>query len=150
MDKELLEKIYTKFISVLLNGYKTGEVEEGVVWKHSLHSMGPWCSPLTIDILEKEIDDIPEIGPHILKFCNATWGNGYTALTNIGIAPTFGGIKKPVCESFIIDFNEDIYGEKVIVSLDEFRRPEKKFDSVEELKQVIDNDLEAIKKYYNN
>ena len=83
MDKELLEKIYTKFISVLLNGYKTGEVEEGVIWKHSLHSMGPWCSPLTIDILEKEIDDIPEIGPHTLKFCNATWGNGYTALTNI-------------------------------------------------------------------
>ena len=83
MDKELLEKIYTKFISVLLNGYKTGEVEEGIVWKHSLHSMGPWCSPLTIDILEKEFDDIPEIGPHIFKFCNATWGNGYTALTNI-------------------------------------------------------------------
>lgn len=83
MNKELLEKIYTKFISVLLNGYKTGEVEEGIVWKHSLHSMGPWCSPLTIDILEKEFDDIPEIGPHIFKFCNATWGNGYTALTNI-------------------------------------------------------------------
>ncbi len=76
MNKELIKKIYAKFMTVLDQGYKTGEVENGINWKHSMHNIDLWCSPLVIDILEKEIEDIPEIGPRILKFCHASWSKG--------------------------------------------------------------------------
>lgn len=76
MTKEMIQKMANKFAEVLYLGYKNGQVEEGITWKHSMHSAGVWASPLVIDILEKTFEDVPEIGPHVLKYCCATWGKG--------------------------------------------------------------------------
>ena len=75
MDKELIEKLYTKFFSVLTEGYKNGEVEDGISWKHSSHNIGVWSSPLVIDILERDFDETKS-DPHIIKYCHASWGRG--------------------------------------------------------------------------
>ena len=54
-----------------------------------------------------------------------------------------GGV---VMETHIIDFDEDLYGQNVSVSLCSFIRPERKFSDLEELKKQIAADKElAIK-----
>lgn len=71
----------------------------------------------------------------------------YDAISNIGINPTVedGNITK--IETHIIDVKEDmdLYNEIIEVQFYDFIRPEKKFDSVDELKAQINNDIEAVK-----
>lgn len=73
----------------------------------------------------------------------------YHGLTNIGIKPTIGGIK-PISETYILDFSGDIYGESVLVTLHEFIRDEKKFESLDELKSQIRIDINGVKKIDKN
>ena len=51
-----------------------------------------------------------------------------------------------------MDFNGDLYGQKVTVKLLEYMREEKQFDTVEQLKAAIENDSQAAVKAfsYNN
>ncbi len=71
-------------------------------------------------------------------------GKTYGSISNIGVKPTVGGTKTGV-ETFVLDFNEDIYGMNVSVKLCEFMRPEKKFESVDELKTRVYSDIERRK-----
>lgn len=69
----------------------------------------------------------------------------YVAATNIGIHPTIGNITSPLCESFLLNYNgEDIYNKKISAKLISFIRDEKKFNTIEELKSAIKNDIEKI------
>jgi riboflavin kinase/FMN adenylyltransferase len=66
----------------------------------------------------------------------ATWAlireTWYQSATNIGVRPQFDGIR-PSVETFIFDFNENVYDETLRIELVERLRPEQKFDSVEAL-----------------
>ena len=74
-------------------------------------------------------------------------GKKYPAVTNIGIRPTFL-LKRPISETHIIGFEDDIYGKIVEISLIDFLRPEKQFSGLDELKAAIDSDKEkAIKNF---
>ena len=53
---------------------------------------------------------------------------------NIGLRPTFADTKEVIIEVHLIEFNEDIYGEEIRVSLMKRMRDEKKFESKESLK----------------
>lgn len=65
--------------------------------------------------------------------CMATvCGSTYAAATNVGVRPTFGGGERLV-EAYILDFDEEIYGEEVSLQFVERLRSEIRFDSVEEL-----------------
>ncbi len=64
----------------------------------------------------------------------------YPAMTNIGLHPTFGGDKRLV-EVYIMDYKGDLYGQKLTVDIIERRRGEIKFDSPEELKKQIAEDV---------
>ncbi len=61
----------------------------------------------------------------------------YKGVSNIGIKPTIKGHNVCGVETNIFDFNEDVYGKEIYVRLFHFIRPEKKFDSLEELKAMI-------------
>ncbi|MDR0197790.1 MAG: riboflavin biosynthesis protein RibF [Oscillospiraceae bacterium] len=66
----------------------------------------------------------------------------YSAVTNIGVKPTIGGgVSKPIMETHIPGFNMEIYGQVVKTELLDFIRPEKKFDSVDELRKQIRIDI---------
>ena len=61
---------------------------------------------------------------------------------NYGIKPTINnGENKPVAEVHIIGFNKDIYGENIEISILEKLRDEKKFSTLDELKQQIKEDV---------
>lgn len=68
----------------------------------------------------------------------------YQAITNIGIRPTYK-TETVGCETFIKDFSADIYGKEMTTELLHFVREEKKFHSVEELKNAILNDIKLLK-----
>jgi len=65
----------------------------------------------------------------------------YIAITNIGVKPTVNNSSTPLMETHIPGFNMDIYGQSVKVSLQEFIREEKKFNSIDELKAQIHADV---------
>ena len=66
-------------------------------------------------------------------------GKRYPSVTNIGVKPTVGS-SKPLSETWIIGYDGDLYGRHVRVNLIRYMRREFKFDSIEELKQAINED----------
>jgi riboflavin kinase/FMN adenylyltransferase len=69
-------------------------------------------------------------------------GGHYKSLTNIGYNPTFGDLNKLSVETHLLDFDEDIYGEKIKVIFKSKLREEMKFNSVNELISQIKLDVE--------
>nr|WP_307774776.1 bifunctional riboflavin kinase/FAD synthetase [uncultured Cetobacterium sp.] len=63
------------------------------------------------------------------------------AVVNIGKNPTLKPDEKSI-EVHILNFDRDIYGKKIYVSLMEFLREERKFNSMDELKETIRKDVE--------
>ena len=71
-------------------------------------------------------------------------GKSYKGITNIGIRPTLDDGEKPSLETYILDFDKDIYGQEIKLELINFIREEKKFASVDELKAQIADDISHI------
>ncbi len=69
----------------------------------------------------------------------------YSAITNIGKNPTVSGTGSTRVETHLLDFEGDLYDEIIEIKLYSFMRPEKKFDSLTELKEQIKQDIEEIK-----
>ena len=63
----------------------------------------------------------------------------------VGNRPTIDG-KNELLEVFLFDFNEDIYGKQVKISLIKFIRPEKKFDSLNNMVDEMKVDSETARK----
>ncbi len=66
-------------------------------------------------------------------------------VTNIGIRPTIGGEDIVKYETHILDFDGDLYGKRLTVELLSFLREEKKFSTLEELKEAIRRDVERVR-----
>ena len=67
----------------------------------------------------------------------------YKGVANFGIRPTVSG-KSASLEVHILDFNQDIYNQKITVTFNKMLRKEKKFSSLEELKSQIRKDILTI------
>ncbi len=74
----------------------------------------------------------------------ATWAHiddkAYRSMTNIGQRPTFGGSERTV-EVYVLNYHSDLYGLELEIDIIERLRGEKKFDTVEELKKQIAEDV---------
>ena len=68
-------------------------------------------------------------------------GLRYKAMLNIGDRPTVEGDKKTI-EAHLIDFQGDLYGLEIAIYFEAFLREEKKFDSLETLKNQLMLDRE--------
>ena len=88
---------------------------------------------------------LPANGVYITK--TKLDGKLYNSMTNVGFNPTFEDVKQKTVETHIIDFNKDIYGKKIEVFFLKKIRDEKKFESVELLKQQIAKDMQTTKEY---
>lgn len=64
-------------------------------------------------------------------------------IANVGNRPTFGG-NRNLLEVHLLSFNKNIYGERIYVEFLKKIRDEKKFDSLELLKQQIGQDIRTI------
>ncbi len=74
----------------------------------------------------------------------ATWAHiddkAYQSMTNIGRRPTFGGNGRTV-ETYILNYQGNLYGRELKIDIVERLRGEKRFDTVEELKKQIAEDI---------
>lgn len=71
-------------------------------------------------------------------------GHSYPAITNVGNNPTFGNEKKTI-ETFIFDFDSNIYGKSFTLEWVERIREEMKFPSLDALIGQIHQDIEKAK-----
>jgi adenosylhomocysteinase len=72
------------------------------------------------------------------------------AMVNIGNRPTVNDNRGVVVEAHILDFNQNIYGHRIVVELVEFIRAEKKFENFDQLKMAIAEDESIIRKIIDN
>ncbi len=68
----------------------------------------------------------------------------YKSVTNVGKRPTFGSNGRTV-ETYILDYQDNLYGCEIKIDILEMLRGEKRFDSAEELKKQIAEDVERVK-----
>ncbi len=81
--------------------------------------------------------------PHNGVYAGYTYvrGNKYKSVINVGSNPTFNADRITI-ESYIPDFSEDIYNELIRVEFIKRLRGDKKFNSIDELKEQIKRDVE--------
>lgn len=72
----------------------------------------------------------------------------HMAVTNVGVRPTVSGEGKVSVESYILDFNRNIYGRRVRLEFLKFIRPERKFDDTDALKSQILRDADSVRCYF--
>lgn len=76
-------------------------------------------------------------------------GKEYNALINIGRNPTLKPGEKSI-EIHILDFDGDIYDERIFVRIIKHLRDEKKFTSMDALKNQINKDIESWREFLKN
>ncbi|MFL5887292.1 MAG: bifunctional riboflavin kinase/FAD synthetase [Thermoleophilaceae bacterium] len=72
----------------------------------------------------------------------AAWAHGHPAAVNVGVRPTFETGRGLLVEAYLLDFDEDIYGETLRIAFTERLRGEKRFDSVDDLVAQMGRDVE--------
>ena len=71
-----------------------------------------------------------------------------TGVANVGSRPTVDGSNKVVLEIHLFDFNRDIYGRRLAVHFKYKIRAERQFQTVDELKTQIDEDVTQAKQFF--
>jgi len=71
------------------------------------------------------------------------------SVSNIGLRPTFDGLRRLV-ETYIMDFDGDLYGKRLSIELVARLRDEMKFSSAEDLKVQMGKDVQKAKDILNN
>lgn len=72
----------------------------------------------------------------------------YHSCTSIGIRPTFDADERPVVETYILDFDEDIYGQEMRIDLLDRIRGEEKFQSTSDLIERMHQDVDETREYF--
>jgi riboflavin kinase/FMN adenylyltransferase len=73
----------------------------------------------------------------------------YRGIANFGRHPTVGEADQPLVEVHCLDDTPSLdYGDEIHVYFGEFLRPEKEFDSVDELAEQIDRDIDEAKQVH--
>ncbi|WP_026514254.1 bifunctional riboflavin kinase/FAD synthetase [Butyrivibrio sp. LB2008] len=110
----------------------SGIVEHG---NHLGHTIGV----PTVNILPPKMKLLPPYG--VYSSTVKIGKKEFKGMTNIGRKPTVSEKEKVGVETYIYDFDCDVYGEFIEVVLHSFVRPEIKFESMEQLKLQIQQDI---------
>ncbi len=100
----------------------------------------------TANILPEEYLILPKAGTYITK----TMLNEklYQSVTNIGVNPTFGDLKRSCVETHLLDFADNIYGQNIEVFFLKRLRGERKFKTRDELVKQIGKDIIKTREYF--
>lgn len=116
-----------------------GEVAHG-------RKLGRTIGVPTVNLIPPSSKLLPPCGVYATKILIN--GIVYLGATNIGYKPTVGEEEFIGIETFIIDFDGDLYGEQLEIEFYEYIRPELNFGSVEELITKMKEDIVLIQRYF--
>ena len=100
----------------------------------------------TVNLLPPADKLLPPNGVYLFRITFE--GTCYNGITNIGCRPTVSNTGQMSVETYLYDFQREIYGDYVEVGLYSFKRPEKRFSSLEELKENMACDISAGREYW--
>ena len=98
--------------------------------------------------LEVENELLPADGVYVTRLRIAALGESLGSVTNVGTRPTVYAKHPRLVECHVLDFDRDIYGERVELELLRRLRAEEKFSSVELLRAQIGRDAKAAREYF--
>ena len=107
----------------------------------------------TINIFPSKWKHLPKMGVYASRVRIGEDDTLYLGLTNIGINPSIENDKREHIkrvETYLYNFDANIYGREIEVYLYKYIRPEKKFDSLLDLKLQISKDKEAVLDFLNS
>lgn len=117
----------------------SGVVEHG---KRNGHRLGFPTANLKVN--PKKV--IPKIGVYATKtLVNGHW---YDSMTSVGYNVSIDQERKIYIESNLFDFDQNIYGQKIVIKWYQYTRGEIKFNSLTELKHQLERDQQQIKAYF--
>ena len=99
----------------------------------------------TANIFPKEGKLTPKEGVYYTRVM--ALGEEYDAMTNIGRNPSISAENPLTIESHLLDFDRDIYGEKIRVSFVRRIREQKQFPNLEDLKAQLKTDLLTVEQF---
>lgn len=122
----------------------TGIVENG-------KKLGRKLNMPTANIYPAEEKLLPKYGVY---FCNVEIGDGiddrvYHGITNIGERPSVSDGNRVSVETYLLDFDGNLYQKELKISLLQFKREETQFASVEELKEAVRQDIKDVRAYFD-
>lgn len=100
--------------------------------------------------LKPENEHLPAGGVYVGRVHFPKMDASFDCVTNIGTRPTVYENYQKVVESHILDFKQNVYGEKVEVLFLKRLREEKLFPSVMELAAQIGRDVESAREYFSS
>lgn len=112
----------------------SGQVEHG-------RRLGRTIGMPTANLMPEEDKLLPPNGVYYSRA--VVGGREYKGISNVGCKPTVSDGQKMGVETYLYNFDGDIYGQRISVALLAFRRPEMKFGSVESLKAQMMRDIAA-------
>lgn len=139
--KEELKKGNLKAVNEML-GYPytvRGKVEYG-------RRLGRRLGFPTINVHPAKEKLLPPNGVYIDRVkIDGIWYNG---IGNVGVKPTVTNENRMLIESYLFDFDDNAYEKNVEIQLHEFRRPEMRFASVEEMRERVNADIAFGRHYF--
>ena len=133
--RDMLEKGEMESVANLLGYpyYVAGTVIHG-------HKIGRRIGIPTTNLLPDEEKMLPPNGVYLTK--TLFEGKEIVGITNIGVKPTISGEQAKGIETHLFEFDGDLYGKELTVEFYAFHRPEQKFESLEQLKAQLAEDIQ--------
>lgn len=147
-------KVSSTYIRELISAGEIEKANEYLGHPHSLvdtvrygYKLGRTMGAPTINMAFPEGVLVPAFGVYATRV--AIGKTEHNAVTNVGVRPTVSNGDEVTVESFILDYNGDLYGRQVRVDFHKFLRAEMKFSDIEQLKTQIREDAEATREYFS-
>lgn len=88
---------------------------------------------------------VPHFGVYITRI--HIGDTTYHGITNVGVRPTVSNEKIVKAETYILDYSGDLYNKMVCTEFIKYLREERRFESVEQLKKQISQDIACARQY---
>jgi riboflavin biosynthesis protein ribF len=124
----------------------SGIVEEG-------NKIGATIGFPTLNLFPSNEKHLPKYGVYASRVRIGDDDTLYLGLTNVGSNPSIENDKKnhvSRVETYLYNFEANLYGREIEVYLYKYIRPEMKFGSLEELKKQLSNDKQEVLNFLNS
>ncbi len=116
---------------------------------HGNHLGGTVLDMPTANVKWPECKVLPAFGVYFTEVL--VDNKSYHGITNVGYKPTIqcDGDREVLAETYLYDFQGDLYDQNITIRFCDFSRPEQKFDGLECLKEQLSQDMSLGRRYWN-